>query len=142
MRKDIGKEINKALRSEVKESLAGLSSWVVERVLEFTAGLYPLVKASNKGETFPTNSAYVVNVFEETPEEASERFQDFYGMLEQDLRLGGTPFLGRRREEQYLGIDAEKDSERRVQEKIESEGKIRDIMEIVEQTICSLFYDR
>jgi hypothetical protein len=146
LRKEVGREMNKALRNEVKESLAGLSSWVVERVHEFTAELYPLVKASSrrtvgigKGEKVPPVPAYVVNEFEETPEQISQRLQDFYGQLEQDLRLGGTPFLGRRREEQGEG---EKDNERRVLEKMESEGKIREALEIVEKTICSCFYDR
>ena len=52
-------------------------------------------------------------------EDLAERFQAFYGLLEDDLRNaapGGGSGLG--------------------------EGRVREVMEVVEKVICELFYDR
>ncbi|KII87103.1 hypothetical protein PLICRDRAFT_42742 [Plicaturopsis crispa FD-325 SS-3] len=142
VRKDVGKEITKALKTEIKESLAGTPSWVVDRVQNFSVGLYPLVKAPKKsppppeGGVSPPPSPYMVNASEEIPEELSEKFQDFYALLEQDLRAGGSPLLGRRRED--VSADDDRERERRV----ESDSRVREILESVERTICTLFYDK
>ncbi|KAJ8694979.1 hypothetical protein PTI98_007609 [Pleurotus ostreatus] len=153
--KDIGREINRALRAEIKESLAGLPTSVTDRVHEFSSDFYPLVKASkfsaNKKpfkttETgspgFPgqspaasSSSVLIINPILESPEDLSERFQDFYASVEEDLRGGSTPFLSRKRDDQPPG-------EETVTQKIDSDAKIAEIMETVERTICSLFYDR
>lgn len=153
--KDIGREINRALRAEIKESLAGLPTSVTDRVHEFSSDFYPLVKASkfsaNKKpfkttETgspgFPgqspaasSSSVLIINPILESPEDLSERFQDFYASVEEDLRGGSTPFLSRKRDDQPPGEEV-------VTQKIDSDAKIAEIMETVERTICSLFYDR
>ncbi|KAF4569894.1 hypothetical protein EYR36_009696 [Pleurotus pulmonarius] len=153
--KDVGREINRALRAEIKESLAGLPTSVTDRVHEFSSDFYPLVKASkfsaNKKpfkttETgspgFPgqspaasSSSVLIINPILESPEDLSERFQDFYASVEEDLRGGSTPFLSRKRDDQPPGEDV-------VTQKIDSDAKIAEIMETVERTICSLFYDR
>jgi hypothetical protein len=83
---------------------------------------------------------YVPNAMQETPVDASERFQEFYASLEQDLREGG----GRHHEGGKDGNDAKggkgvKDGGR---VKGESELRIREILETVERTLCSSFYDR
>lgn len=142
VRKDVAKEMNKALRKEVKEALgaAALPSWVSDRVHEFTAEWYPFVRDKTVGSA----GAYGVAWVGEAPEGAAERVQDFYLGLEQDLRVWGSTFLGRGRGG-YDG-DGEKsarlEDEKRVRERIDSETKIKEVMDTVERTVCSVFYDR
>lgn len=165
VRKDIAKEVNKTLRREVKETLteAFLPLWVVDRVHEFTADWYPFVKDGSQPHSAKkigrgiteklssnenTSNSYVVNLFGLLPSDISERLQDFYLVLEQDLRISGTSFLGRGRES-FSDADVEKHGkedvlgdERRVREKMDNEAKIKEAVDAVERTICTLFYDR
>ncbi|GLB43313.1 putative VPS9 domain containing protein [Lyophyllum shimeji] len=155
VRKDIAKEINKGLRREVRDTLAsseGMPSWVADRVHEFTADWYPFVKeqaASSRREkgVKEGGSAYVIPWSEEAPESTTARVQDFYLGLEQEVRVSEGSFLGRlRKEHEHEQEEGERlgehENEKRVKEKIDSEAKIKHIMEVVERTICSLFYDR
>ncbi|KAF8074643.1 hypothetical protein FPV67DRAFT_1665396 [Lyophyllum atratum] len=163
VRKDVGKEMNKALRREVKDALEagpGLPPWVAERVHEFTAEWYPFVKEKS---TSPSSSVllgrgvrektakegrgpYVVTWVEEGPESTAGRMQDFYLALEQELRVWEGSFLGRMRKENEHAEEGEKTEglkdEQRVKEKIDNETKIKQVIDVVEQTVCSLFYDR
>jgi hypothetical protein len=159
VRKDVGKEMNQGLRKEVKLSLgeASLPTWAVDRVHDFTADWYPLVKdttqpagrrlARGLGEK-DGSSKYVINWISEAPEASSERLQDFYLGLEQDLRVGG--FIGRTKvasgdmegEKSAKEANHRVEDEKRVREKIDGETKIKDAIDVVERTICSLFYDR
>lgn len=173
MRRAVGKEINRALRREIRDSLTNadmngpLPAWVIDRVLEFTSQWYPVVKdarsvlgtgsgkrkgvgTSDKGKDGDDSGSHVVNPISETPEDAAARLQDFYLGLEQDVRIGGPSFWGAgkaegRKEkdnEQGEGREDEDEDERRVREKIDDEARIKEVMDVVERTICSLFYDR
>ncbi|KIM38306.1 hypothetical protein M413DRAFT_447811 [Hebeloma cylindrosporum] len=154
IRKDIGKEINKRLKTELKTALAATSSlgnipvpsWVSERVHDITADWYPFIKSSPLNRTVGAENGgkgYVVNPIEENPDDAAERLQDFYLSLEQDMRAGGTPFISRRKEkESETDAEDEKGREKREHDRMESETRIREVMEAVECTITSLFYDR
>jgi hypothetical protein len=137
---NVARGIVEGIKREIEESLTDLPLWAVERVHEFTQDLYPAVNAPKKAPTTAeTDSWYIVNTFQETPEAASQRFQNFYALLEQDLRLEWAPSQSRHSE---TDSNSEFDQERRMQEKMASEIKIRDILETVERTVCSLFYDR
>lgn len=121
---------------------------------DITAEWYPFVKKSsgslkrlgperNSKDSNGNGNGYVVNPIEESPDDAAERLQDFYLELEQDMRAGGTPFIPRRREREGEGdAEDEKDREKREHERMESETRVREVMEAVERTITSLFYDR
>lgn len=127
--------------------------WVIERVHEFTVAWYPfvkpqpkkLVKGQSHSETQATNNGYVVNHIETVPEDVAEALQDFYMSLEEDMRADGSLHGASRRkerDEKESDLDDEKGRGRKGQEKMESETRVRDVMEAVETTICSLFYDR
>ncbi|KAF8159896.1 hypothetical protein B0H34DRAFT_705261 [Crassisporium funariophilum] len=159
VRKDLGKAMNKTLKGELKAALSATASlgnipvpgWVTERVHDMTAQWYPFVKAPSSsplkkrlGADKDSNiNGYLVNPIEEMPEDAAERLQDFYLCLEQDMRVGGTPFISKRREKDAESdVEDEKEREKREHERMESETRVRDVMEAVERTITSLFYDR
>lgn len=121
-----------------------------ERVHDITADWYPFIKSSpskkrvgseNGGKD--AHSGYIVNPIEENPDDAAERLQDFYLSLEQDLRAGGTPFIPRRKEkESETDAEDENEREKREHDRMEGETRIREVMEAVEYSITSLFYDR
>jgi hypothetical protein len=151
--------MNKILKTEVKAALNASSSlgnipmpsWVVERVQELTAIWYPVVKGptnsplKKKGSSEKEFSSigYFVNPIAENIDDAAERLQEFYLCLAQDMRVGGVP-PSSKREEKDVELDGEDEQERdkREHEMMQSETRIRDIMEVVECTITSLFYDR
>jgi hypothetical protein len=159
--------MNKALRRDVQDYLTNahpnvaLPVWVIDRVHEFTAPWYPIVEDTEHvlgsgprqkkidagtGDKRKEN-IYVVNRLEETSDDAAARLQDFYLELEQDVRIGGPSAWGAGKVEDKVkakeeGEEHEKDDERRVREKIDDEARIKEVMEVVERTICSSFYDR
>ncbi|KAG6884291.1 hypothetical protein C0993_012436 [Termitomyces sp. T159_Od127] len=153
--KDIAKDMNKALRREVKaflETGLHMPSWVGDRVRDFTAEWYPFVKEEKKKslllsrqtrekEKKENGEQYVISWTEEAPENTAERIQDFYLALEQELRLSEESFLGRLMKEHTEDSEST-ENEKRIKETIESEEKIKESMEVVERTICTLFYDR
>ena len=158
VRKEIGREMNKILKAELKAGLNAsaslgnipMPSWIVERVHDMTAAWYPFVKAPSssplkkkQGPEKETSSiGYFVNPVSESPDDAAERLQDFYLCLAQDMRVGGIPFSSNRREKDELdGVD-EQERDKREHEMMEIETRVRDVMEVVERTITSLFYDR
>ncbi|TFK67707.1 hypothetical protein BDN72DRAFT_842723 [Pluteus cervinus] len=157
-------------------------SWVIERVHEFTADWYPVVKGplqvgifgfESSGGSPPTvngpngiahtEKGYIANMIEETPEEIVEKLQDFYLWLEEDLEriegdggfkkkwmnvssAGGgsgraTPTPGEEKENDELmeSVLTLVPDDRGTKE---GRRKIRDIVEVVERTVCELFYDR
>lgn len=141
--KDVGKALVKALRTEAKEQLASVPPWVSERTQSFMAGLHPLLKAP-RGSPQSQNShlmspAYVVNPLEDAAEDLARDFQDFYSALEDELHAGGSPVVGRRGHDN--GED-DKEKERKTRGRVDSEVRIREILEVVERTVCSLLYDR
>ncbi|KAG6841197.1 hypothetical protein C0991_000994 [Blastosporella zonata] len=157
VRKHLAKDMNKALRREVKallETGLHMPAFVSDRVHEFTAGWYPFVKEDKSKSVLLGRSTgqekesagqgqYVVPWTEEAAESTSERVQDFYLALEQEMRLSEGSFLGRLRKEPEHFEDGEgTNDEKRIKEKIDSEAKIKESMDVVERTICCLFYDR
>ncbi|KAF8963394.1 hypothetical protein BDZ97DRAFT_1820620 [Flammula alnicola] len=159
VRKEIAKEINKALKGELKAALAAttslgnIPSWVAERVHGMTTEWYPFVKkpspsplkklSNEKGGKDVNGNGYVINSIEESPEDSAERLQDFYLSLEQDMRVGGTPFIPRWKDKDAESdAEDEKEREKREHDRMESETRVREVMEAVERTITSLFYDR
>ncbi|KAG6846732.1 hypothetical protein H0H93_012197, partial [Arthromyces matolae] len=151
IRKDVARDMNKALKREVKallETGLHMPSWVGDRVHEFTAEWYPFVKEDKNKSLLLSRSPvekdnggqYVVSWTEEAPENSSIRVQDFYLALEQEMRLSEGSPMGRYKKESEEGDGAS--DEKRIKDKIESEAKIKESMDVVERTICSLFYDR
>ena len=160
VRKEIGREMNKILKAELKTALNAspslgnipMPSWIVERVQHMTSTWYPFVKAPSSspikkktGSEKETSSiGYFVNPVAENPDDAAERLQDFYSCLAQDMmRVSRTPFSSSKRREKD-DEDDEDDQERgkREHEMMGIETRVRDVMEVVERTITSLFYDR
>jgi hypothetical protein len=71
--------------------------------------------------------------------------QEFLLLLEQDLRAAGTPFVHQKKNrgsDKESDVDVEKGKERREKEELQVEVRVREVMEVVERVICSLFYDR
>ena len=145
VRKDVSKAINKALKIEVKEALssAGAPSWVIDRVHDFTAGLYPFVRSSDGKQGVTPSSLYVIDPPQETAEELATQFQGFYVEIEERLLAGGvSPVTARPIREAFLETEQEKARERRPNGKAVGEQQTREILEAVERVVCSLFYDR
>ena len=153
VRKDVGKEINKTIRAELKAALrestkhgsVAAPSWISERIHDLTVDWYPFIKniSTEKSTKDFAGKGYVVNPIEASPEDLAELIQDFFASLEQDMRLAGEPFTWKRKE-RGSDSEAEGESEREKweQDKLESEGKIREVMELVECIVAWLFYDR
>ena len=149
VRKEIGKEMNKILKTELEATLTAscvpMPRWVVERVQDMSSTWYPFVKAPPLkkqlgSETETKSIGYLVNPSTESLDDAAERLQDFYLCLEQDMRVGGV-LVSKWRGESLDG-EHEKERDEGEHEMMESETRVRDIMEAVERTITSLFYDR
>ena len=93
---------------------------------------------------------YVVNDATGGAEMLEEMMQSFYGVVEAELRRevhrGATAEQGdgpeRPGREEDKGNEGEKGSAARVEEQAEEEARIRDVLETVEATLCSLLYDR
>ena len=168
--------MNDALRQEVQNSLSSshtsgpLPAWVVDRVHEFTAQWYPLVKDTDPvlvpapgkkvigmgsgGKGKEEGYDLIVNRVMEMPEIVSARLQDLYLGLEQDVRIRGLSFWrvgsgegceendSEQGKEESMEEGSEDEDERRVRDKIDNEARIKEVMDVVERTICSLFYDR
>lgn len=125
--------------------MSGAPPWVVDRVNEFTAGLYPFTKglpqskgpfSHNEGSS-PPSPVYIIDPPKETPEELSQQFQDFYDILEEELHTAKSPTTARPRNESF-----EAEQEKKANTNYTDEAWIRDILEAVERVMCSLFYDR
>jgi hypothetical protein len=145
VRKDVSKAINKALKNEVKETLSssGVPSWVIDRVHDFTAGLYPFVRSRNVKQGATPSPVYVIDPPQETAEELAEQFQAFYAELEERLLGGGvSPATALPTRENFLDSEQEKARERRPSGKALSEQHTHKILDAVERVISSLFYDR
>ncbi|KAF9440734.1 hypothetical protein P691DRAFT_780012 [Macrolepiota fuliginosa MF-IS2] len=169
VRKDVGKYLNKAIRHEIKDSLrvnkdVDVPHWVVERVLEFCEAWFPFVRAP---KVMPTSiprrgqdkdlekegekeKEWIVNPLileDDMMEDTVDRVQEFYFQLGEGLRveLGKK---GRKHEREVsscssvMSVDeSEKEKEKHVAEDV-NEARIRGVMELVERTVSSMFYDR
>ncbi len=145
VRKDVTKAINKALKIEVKETLSssGVPPWAIDRVHDFTVGLYPFVRSHDVKQGATPSSLYVIDPPQETAEELATQFQAFYVELEERLLGGGvSPATTRPIRENFPDAEQEKARERRPNGKAVSEQHMREVLEAVERVVCSLFYDR
>ena len=107
-----------------------------------------------KGKRGAGEGKYSINLFGETVEEMSTRFQDFYGRLEGDLRaavlssslgVGKEPvgkWDGDGEIRKEGGKDKDDEKERKERKEEAAEARVREVMEVVEKAICELFYDR
>lgn len=145
VRRDVAREINNALRAEMKAGLKSrpLPHWVTERIHDLTGRWYPFVgvAASNKNDSVEKDQMFVVNPLEEGVEDVSEQLQDFFASLEQDLRLDGDSSSSSKKAEKEVESEVDDTTDRGKRE-MESEANIRETMEAVERLITWLFYDR
>jgi hypothetical protein len=143
-RRDLEREMNQTLRQEIKASLysphgVAVPDWVTDRVLEFCEPWFPFIRApktisssklvggNEKGKK--EKNEWVVNPTEvDQLDDTVDFVQDFYGQLEDYLRVELNGSAGLPEKEEENNVDCEE--------------KIRSIMEAVENSICSLFYDR
>lgn len=155
LRADIGRHVNRALKQEVKDFLlsskAGCSTdvdvnipqWVTERVHEITSGWYPFVQeptmlrrsAAVNREESPYTVAWVPWDGDEVP----ERVQEFYRLLEADLRVLGS--LGRTELHQD-DADTQSGNVEKGGEHVQDDTRVTLVMERIEECISVLFYDR
>jgi hypothetical protein len=133
-RHDVMRDVLGALKSELTSTLesSGVPATVIERVQSFASPLLPFVKAPagkkklhDIGASPSRQGTWVVNVDagNDRPEEMSEKFQEFYVELASHTR---TEF-----EEQH--------GEALEEEKV---TKVNEVIQAVESTLCTLFYDR
>lgn len=139
VRNEVAKEINKGLRAEIKRLLLGSApNWVVDRAVDFTTEWMPFVRVrgSKRGSSdhHGGERAYQINILEENLDDAADRVQEFLAVLEEDLRNS----LAKRRS----SIEGDTDGEKGEKEAEELDGRVREIMELVERVVCSLFYER
>ncbi|KAF7964557.1 hypothetical protein HWV62_5696, partial [Athelia sp. TMB] len=152
VRDDVAKQISRSIKGEISTGLADTNTpgWVADRVIQFANDLMPLVKngkgAEEKAKVLIKGTAaakeaekdkgagkgkYVVNSLGETVEELSERFQEFYVRLEDELGSRGMGRISSDDEKR----DGETDRERREREEDEKDARIRQVMEVVEQGV-------
>lgn len=137
VRRTVAKALSKSFKTEIKDSLTGLPSWLVDRTQSFSENLLPFPKPSRSSSRDSASSEngtlpYSVSAIEEFPEEVEGGFQSFYESLEHDLRTNSSP-IARRKDEHH--DDKEKDAR-------DNDAKIRDTLEQVERVLCCTFYDR
>jgi hypothetical protein len=138
--KDVSLQINKALKIELRDALgsSGVPTGVIDQVHEFSTGLYPFVKDTSPAAPRRVKGSapkLIIDPPQETPEELSKQFQDFYGGLEADMLARASPSA--------VSDSIDGESEKPHHKKgVLTEENIRNIMEAVERVICSLFYDR
>ncbi|KAH9947014.1 hypothetical protein B0H21DRAFT_740607 [Amylocystis lapponica] len=148
----LGTALARALTAEVHAALAlAGAGWAAERVDRFAAPFLPLVRRGAR--------TWAVNGVEEGVEEVAGRFQVFYAEMEEAVRRRvGRERRGRRvrlrrggREEGGSGEsgsggdgeEEESEKEREGEEEEEKrEGRVREVMDVVERVVCLLFYDR
>jgi hypothetical protein len=136
--------MNKSLKNEVKELLSSsrVPTWVVDRVHEFTSGLYPFVRSGDGKQGPSSSSQYVIDPPQETAEELATQFQAFYAELEEGLLGENNLVTARPAREGSLEAEQEKARDHRSNGKPVGEQHAREIIEAVERAICSLFYDK
>ncbi|KAG0701109.1 hypothetical protein DFH29DRAFT_580744 [Suillus ampliporus] len=133
-RHDVMREVLATLKSELTSTLetAGVPAMVIERVQSFASPLLPFLrgpagkkKLHDIGASPSKHGTWVVNLDagKDRPEELAEKFQDFYVELEREAR-----------------IEIEKEKGETSEE--EQESRVKEVIEAVEGTLSTLFYDR
>ncbi|KAL5531486.1 hypothetical protein ACEPAG_4363 [Sanghuangporus baumii] len=143
VRRNISKTLTKYIKTEIKDSLTGLPSWVVDRVQNFSSNLLPFPRPPLKGidwsngsqTTSDQSSILEVSAYDDVAEELSQRFQEFYESMEEELRVDGSPSTLRWKEDRLS-------EEEKVREKNELDTKVQHALEKVERALTCIFYDR
>lgn len=134
-RADIATAILGALKGEMVVALNDQPPWLVERVHAFSLPYLPFVKVPVGKKKLqdiggnPNRIVYAVNGVLDKPDELADRFQAFYRAVEVELREGDHV------REDGVEPDEEKEDEG-------DEARIRDVLETIESTLCTLLYDR
>ncbi|KAI6014134.1 hypothetical protein BKA83DRAFT_4354691 [Pisolithus microcarpus] len=149
---DVATEIIAALNGEIAMSLNDQPPWVVDRVQTFASPLLPFVRAPSGGKKklqdlvgSPGRIKYVVNhTHPGTPEELSHKFQEFYSAMTAELHKERLSTECEERKESISSEHGDKleQADGNEKEMEEREIRIRDVLETVEATLCSLLYDR
>lgn len=141
IRRIVVKALTKAIKNDIKESLGSVPTWVIDRVNAFCSSMIPFPKTqrmSREGTAVDRIvPAYTVSLYEELPDELEDAFQAFYDALEEELKVDGVAATFRRREDKHVN-----DETARSKDKTIHDTRTRDILERVERTLCSVFYDR
>ena len=143
IRRNVSKAISKYIKAEIKDALAGLPSWVVDRTQNFSSSFLPFPKPPARpkegtaGNQVGSDQSSILEVsaYDDPAEEVSQRFQEFYESLEEELRVDGSPSTLRRKDDRHS--DEEKERERR-----ELDAKVQNTLEKVERALTCAFYDR
>ena len=143
VRRNISKALTKCYKTEIKESLSGLPSWVIDRVQSFSSSLLPFPRPSQKGKDWNNSnqvssdqsSIIEVSAYDDIAEELSQRFQEFYESLEDELRVDGSPSTLRRKDDRHS-------EEEKAKERNELAAKVQSTVEKVERALTCIFYDR
>lgn len=133
-RHDVMRDVLAALKSELTSTLetAGVPAMIIERVQSFASPLLPFVrgpagkkKLHDIGASPSKHGTWAVNLDagKDRPEELAEKFQEFYLELEGEVR-----------------VEIEKEKGEASEEECESRAK--EVVELVEGTLSTLFYDR
>lgn len=133
-RHDVMRDVLAALKSELTMTLetAGVPTMIIERVQSFASPLLPFVrgpagkkKLHDIGASPSRHGTWAVNLDagKDRPEELAEKFQEFYLELEGEVR-----------------IEIEKEKGEASEE--EQESRVKELVEVVEATLSTLFYDR
>lgn len=135
IRRNVSKTLSKLIKTEIKESLAGLPTWVIDRAQNFAACFLPFPKSlkqlkdgSASAPTSDQSSIISVSAYDDPISEVSQGFQGFYESLEEELRAGDSPSSLRKKDSGHNENGVDK--------------KVRDTLEKVERTLTSVFYDR
>lgn len=133
-RHDVMRDILVALKSELTSTLeaAGVPAMIIERVQSFASPLLPFVrgpagkkKLHDIGASPSKYGTWAVNIDagNDRPEELAEKFQEFYLELEGDVRI-------------------EIEKEKGEASEGEQESRVKELVEVVEGALSTLFYDR
>ena len=129
------------IKAEIKESLAGLPTWVIDRVQNFALDFLPFPKSTSKlkdgnsSTSLPASdqsSILSVSANDDPITDVQDASQGFYENLEAELKVGGSPSALRKKDNKHDEIEREH----------ETEKKVRETLEKVERTLTSVFYDR
>ena len=171
LRRDVAKTVLKVIHNDIKRELEMAPSWVSERVEDFVTkcDLLPFVKnkpksklvggtggSLNNSDSAPAQYS-VTSVLtsqgdsaDDGIEELSSKVQEFYLDLEEELgrrkwRFGKQVFEKGTHSNGSVSSGDEKEgeeSDEKDQVEDEKEKRTREILENVERTLCSMFYDR
>ncbi|KAG2052918.1 hypothetical protein BDR06DRAFT_989903 [Suillus hirtellus] len=133
-RQDVMRDVLAALKSELTSTLetAGVPAMIIERVQSFASPLLPFVrgpagkkKLHDIGASPSKHGTWAVNLDagKDRSEELAEKFQEFY------LELEG-------------GVRTEIEKEKGEASEEEKESRVKELVEVVEGALSTLFYDR